>query len=40
VQVQDGKFVPEFVQNGDSVFVCFQVGSYDPVAALPGTPGG
>ena len=40
VQVQNGKFVPEFVQNGDSVFVCFTTGSFNPVPSLPGTPGG
>ena len=40
VQAQGGKFVPEFVQNGSSVFVCFTTNSYTPVAALPGTPGG
>ena len=39
VVVQNGKFVPEFVQNGHSVFVCFARGSDTPVSPAPGTPG-
>ncbi|HZU79635.1 MAG TPA: ABC transporter substrate-binding protein [Acidimicrobiales bacterium] len=39
VVVQNGKFVPEFVQANDQVFVCFDRGSDTPVAPLPGTPG-
>ena len=39
VVVQNGKFVPEFVQGSHSVFVCFNRGSDTPVTPLPGTPG-
>jgi ABC-type branched-subunit amino acid transport system substrate-binding protein len=39
VQVQNGQFVPAFVQGTDQVFTCFDLHSTTPVAALPGTPG-
>ena len=42
VKAENGKYVPEFLQNlnGDpnGVFVCFARGSDQPVSPLPGTP--
>lgn len=39
VQAQNGKFVPQFVQPDNEVFVCFNRGSDTPIAAPAGTPG-
>ncbi|MHB8594678.1 MAG: hypothetical protein ACYDB3_10190, partial [Acidimicrobiales bacterium] len=39
VVASNGRFVPEFVQAGNQVFVCFDKGSDTPVAPPPGTPG-
>ncbi|MHB8680704.1 MAG: ABC transporter substrate-binding protein [Acidimicrobiales bacterium] len=39
VQAENGKFVPEFVQQNDRVLVCFNRGSDTPVTPAPGTPG-
>ena len=40
VQAENGKFVPEFLHDGDAVFTCFYQGSDTPVTPTPGTPGG
>jgi branched-chain amino acid transport system substrate-binding protein len=39
VVVQNGAFVPAFVQTNGQVFTCFDLGSTTPVPPPPGTPG-
>jgi branched-chain amino acid transport system substrate-binding protein len=39
VVVQNGAFVPAFVQSNNQVFTCFDLHSTTPVPPLPGTPG-
>ena len=39
VVVQNGAFVPAFVQSNDQVFTCFELHSTTPVPPAPGTPG-
>lgn len=39
VQAVNGKFVLQFVQSTNQVFVCFNRGSDTPVPPAPGTPG-
>jgi branched-chain amino acid transport system substrate-binding protein len=39
VRVQDGSFVPAFVEGAHEVFNCFKTGSTTPVTPNPGTPG-
>ena len=39
VQVENGAFVPAFVQPNNQVFTCFDMHSATPVPPAPGTPG-
>jgi len=39
VQVENGHFVPAFVQPNGQVFTCFDLHSTTPVPPMPGTPG-
>ena len=39
VQVQNGAFVPAFVQGTNQVFTCFDLGSTTPIPAPAGHPG-